>query len=120
MTTTTLPQTFSEPASPSAPAVHVVRREDGLHIEVEVPGYTRSQLSVEVGDHSVSVTGKRSPRGTDFERRLSLPADTDPGRVRATLDGGLLAIHVPKAARTGTRAVEIASTYGINPDATPL
>lgn len=100
-----------------APATDVYETESEYVVELEVPGFDRSELTVEVSDHTLVVKGEHEEDTEKasrelllherlerrFERRFDLPRDVDADRVAAACDKGVLTLHVPK---TG---VEVAS-----------
>lgn len=106
------------------PATDVYETDTDYVVEVEVPGFSREELTVEVSDHSLLVKGEHAEEAEKagrelllherlerrFERRFELPVDVDPGRVEATCEKGLLTLHVPKGvAKRAPKTVEITS-----------
>lgn len=90
------------------PAADVYENGDEIVVELEVPGYDRDELNVEVSDHTVAVSGHREKMAQDelrpnerktatFERRFALPANTDTAHLAATFGKGVLTLQIPKA-----------------------
>jgi HSP20 family protein len=108
------------------PAADVYETEDVFVVELEVPGFEKPELSLEVSDHTLTVTGEAASdeeeRGKAFilherlaqafERRFQLPEDADTEKIVATFDSGLLEVRVPKSEKTAPRTVQI----GIPPE----
>ena len=104
-----------------APAADMYETDTELVLEVDVPGYDESQLTVSVTDHTVTVGGDRkeatekSSRHVHlherlearFERRFALPPEADAEHVRAEYDKGVLTLHVPKPTNIPPRTIEI-------------
>ncbi|WP_411123448.1 Hsp20/alpha crystallin family protein [Streptomyces sp. x-19] len=88
-------------------------------VECELPGISRQDVDVEVGEHEVSISGelrqseregtlRRRGRPTGrFEYRALLPVDVQADAVTAALSGGVLTVTVPKAQAAKPRHVEI-------------
>lgn len=110
---------FSMPPA-HLPTVSAYETEEGLVVELEVPGFDADELGVAVTDHSVSVTGdrneqaeaaERAPRlEAHFERRFALPAETDSTKLTAEYGKGVLTLRVPKLKVTEPRRVRIKTT----------
>jgi HSP20 family protein len=93
-----------------APAADVLEDEHEFVVELEVPGFDESELSIEVFDHTIAVKGKRTEESarqektirlherleSRFERRFPLPAEVDVQAAHATYQKGVLTLHVPK------------------------
>lgn len=104
-----------------APAADMYETDTELVLEVDVPGYDESQLTVSVTDHTVTVGGDRkeaidkSSRHVHlherlearFERRFMLPSDADAEHISAQYDKGVLTVHVPKTTTLPRRTIEI-------------
>lgn len=103
------------------PAADVYETKDEFVVELEVPGYDNDELSIEVSDHTVRVTGERSETvdeklksfrlrerlEREFERRFQLPNEADTKHVTAVFEKGVLELHAPKLQTTKPRKVEI-------------
>jgi len=107
---------------PVSPATDITERKDEFVFELEVPGYEEKELDVEVGDHVLTVAGRREVEKEStnkevrlherlesvFERSFQLPPDTDPGQLKASYGKGILTLRVPKTARPKPLKVPIA------------
>jgi len=107
--------------TPTLPAVDAYETPTELVVELEVPGFEERELGIEVSDHTLTVHGTRT-RDTEetektfilqerlestFERRFTLPPDTDTAHVKAVFDNGVLEVHAPKLAPVTPQKVEI-------------
>jgi len=111
------PEQSAEPPGSFSPNVDILAADDHVLILVEVPGMRREELSVQVEDSVVTISGERkveAPTG-DFHRRerpagrfsrsFSLAYDLDPESVEAKLEEGLLRVSV--ARRQSSSRVEV-------------
>jgi HSP20 family protein len=98
------------PGSEWCPPVDVYEARERLVVVVEVPGLAPESLKVAFRDHSLVVAGSRQTRRPGsgvsfqclerpdgrFERVLPLDLPVDVAQARATLEGGLLTITLPR------------------------
>jgi HSP20 family protein len=104
-----------------APAADVYETEDEYVVELDLPGYDKKEVSIEVSDHALSITGEREKvteettkdftlherLEREFERRFVLPADVDTEHLRATFAKGVLEVHAPKLKKAKPKKVAI-------------
>jgi HSP20 family protein len=88
--------------------------EDALTLKAQVPGYHANEIEIYVEPQRIFISGQE-PRGTEKEKsqkqaayshkaqrsrwmlcRLDLPAEIEPEKVQARLDGGELCVELPK------------------------
>ena len=93
--------------------------EDGLVIEMDIPGVNREQVDIKVDGNRLIVYGSRDfvrerpgeeiirlERGFgSFRRIFEIPADSDENNITARLESGVLVIKVPRI--TGTRKIKV-------------
>ena len=98
------------PGSEWCPPVDVYEARGRLVVIVEVPGLGPESLKVAFRDHSLVVAGSRRTRRPGsgvsfqclerpdgrFERVLPLDMPVDAVKARATLEGGLLTVTLPR------------------------
>ena len=106
------------------PAADAYETHSEFVVELEVPGYEEKELDVEVTDHTLVVSGERDEETektekalrlherleSKFERRFSLPAETDSAKLSATFGKGVLTLRVPKREQTRPRKIKIAKS----------
>ena len=95
------------------PAADAYETESEYVLELEVPGFAKDELAVEVTDHTLVVKGARAETeekvddrtfhvherlAHEFERRFRLPLLTSEGRVTADFDAGVLTVRAEKVA----------------------
>lgn len=104
---------FPTVLAPVTPAADIIETKDEIRFELEVPGYEEKELDVEVGDHMLTIAGRREveKESTDktvrlherlesaFERSFQLPLDADGEHLKASYGKGILTLRVPKTAR---------------------
>jgi HSP20 family protein len=103
------------------PAADIEETDDAYTIEVDVPGVRREDITVEMTDREIVVTGEfkerertgvlrhRTRRTGRFEYRAVLPGEIDAESVDASLSDGVLTVEVPKAETGKPRRVKISS-----------
>ncbi len=106
-----------------APAVDVSESDAEYVVSVEVPGCKRDDVSVEVHDNVLTVSGeKRSEREEKkeksrwversygrFTRSFSLPADANADHIEAAFADGVLTVKIPKTEQTRPKVISIQS-----------
>lgn len=93
---------------------------DGAHVvRVDLPGFERDQLEVEVEDGVLLVRASRSAtrEGRDyhhkerpvgkFERALPLPDGADVENIEARLADGVLEVRIPTGSRESGRRIDV-------------
>jgi HSP20 family protein len=103
------------------PAADVYETDEEFVVELEVPGYEEKELSIEIADHTLTVTGKRIQtkdetgkkyrlRGRlrhQFDRRFELRSAVEAEHMTAVLENGVLEVHAPKWSKATSHKVEI-------------
>src|SRR5581483_940191 len=124
-----LHEVLARPALPSPRlAADVYETADGnaFVVEIPVPGLTPDQLTIEATADTLTVAtqprpAEREPGRTYIQREqapgpmsrvIEFPVDIDTDNIRATLELGLLKIHVPKAMAGRRRIIKISSGQG--------
>lgn len=146
-----LPQTTSRPASPSfwdevfnvrrdfdrlvgdrlfgqsmsvwSPPVDVQETNDGIHVNVELPGLKPEDVELTVENGILTISGEKKDayegkanggvrriyerRYGRFERSFTLPRGVDAEKVSANFENGVLRIGLPKAEAAKPRKIAI-------------
>jgi HSP20 family protein len=101
------------------PLADVSETDEAYVLEVELPGVKRDDVSVEVTDDVLSISGEykekektgwfrsRVRRSGQFQYRTLLPANVDADKISAELAEGVLKVTVPKTESTKPRRIEI-------------
>ncbi len=111
------------PAVDFIPAVNTREADDAYYIEVDLPGVKKEDISIDVNDNVLTISGERkveeerkdeefyrieSVYGT-FERSFTLPEDVDPDKIEAEAKDGVLIVKIPKkqVVETAPKKIEI-------------
>ena len=101
------------------PLADVEETDDAFHVEIELPGIKKDDVTIEVAGRRLTVSGerKRKERIGILRRRtrsvgrfyyeVVLPGDIDDSAIVANLDDGVLTVTVPKAASERPRRIAI-------------
>jgi len=101
------------------PQIDVSGDSNCYEINLEVPGLTESDLSLEVKDDVLIIKGEKEERSEDkdkhyyrversygsFQRTLALPDDAIGDEIKASLDKGVLRLEIPRR-ETATQEVK--------------
>lgn len=103
------------------PAMDLVETEDSYVLKADLPGLDAGDVSIEVEDNILTVSGERKVEhetskdgfyrlersSGEFRRALTLPDGVDADRIEAAFDKGVLEIRIPKPEARKPRKVEI-------------
>ncbi|MFQ5972186.1 MAG: Hsp20/alpha crystallin family protein [Alphaproteobacteria bacterium] len=92
------------------PAVDLVEKGKEYRVSIELPGMDKNDIDVTVTDDSITIKGEKKDereekeedyflserRYGSFTRSFRLPVGTDPGKIDASFEKGVLMIKVPK------------------------
>jgi HSP20 family protein len=106
------------------PPVDLVEAEDHFVLKADLPGLTEGDVSIEVQDGTLSISGERKAeherreRGWyrierafgNFSRSLTLPEGVDPEGIKAEFHNGVLEVRIPKPEQRKPRRIEISAT----------
>jgi HSP20 family protein len=107
------------------PPVDLVEAEDHFVLKADLPGLSDEDVSIEVQDGTLTISGERRAehesheRGWyriersfgSFSRSLTLPDGVDADAISARFENGVLEVSIPKPEERKPRRVEI-STNG--------
>jgi HSP20 family protein len=114
------------------PPLDVWETETDLVMALDLPGVAENDVSIEVEDGALTVSGNRarateqeSERFYRFERRygefsrsVTLPQGVDPSAIKADFKNGVLEITVPKPEERKPTRVQIGATGTIEGEST--
>jgi len=103
------------------PNVDIIDRDDEVVVRAEVPGYRKEDIEVTVSGDKLTLSGtmaneQREEKGSyyrleitrgAFSRTVSLPAEVDDARAKATIKDGVLELMLPKLEKSKRRAITI-------------
>lgn len=103
------------------PAMDVSETNDEIVATLELPGMNREDIKVTVSDGVLTVSGEKKQEKIDenenrhrvertygyFRRSISLPADIDTSKVKATYKDGVLKVTMPKLEEKKTKEIPV-------------
>ena len=105
---------------PLLPRLQLREDADALSVQVELPGFEKDDVCVDLNHDTLTVRGQRettapegyathrSERGTmSFARSFRLPCRVDAQHVEAKLRDGILELYLPKVAEEKPRTIDI-------------
>lgn len=103
---------WMEKANATAPAINVVESDKDYKVEVAVPGMTKEDFNIHLGDENELVISmekkvenedkenkkylRREFSYTKFQQSLYLPDNVDKEKITANVANGILTIELPK------------------------
>ena len=92
------------------PAVDIYENDDTLVVKVELPGVDKNDITVDLKDGVLTLSGKRSHEKEvkeenyyrkesvhgSFHRSFNVPAEIDPDKIKAEFKDGILKVEIPK------------------------
>ncbi len=125
-----LARLFDEPlfrrdaTHPWSPSVSVTETDDDLVFTVELPGVAKDDVTIELENDVLSISGEKSEDRTEgdeertyhllertygsFRRSFTLPRAVSGSEATATFHDGVLEVRLPKAPEAKGRKIEIA------------
>ena len=102
-----------------APPVDIMETDDAWIVEAELPGVDPEDVTVELRDSELSISGeikererqgilrRRTRRVGAFDFQVTLPGLADTEHVEAKLRDGVLTVRVPKPEQARPRRIEV-------------
>ena len=93
------------------PPLDMSEGESDVTVSLELPGMNKEDIKVSVKDDVLTVSGEKKQEKTDddgenscriersygfFKRSVSLPAEVDAAKVKATFKDGILKVEMPR------------------------
>jgi HSP20 family protein len=108
------------------PPMDLVEADDHFVLKADLPGLSEGDVSIEVQDGSLTISGERKSehegheRGWyrierafgSFNRSLTLPDGVDADRIEASFSNGVLEVRIPKPAERKPRRISISTANG--------
>lgn len=101
------------------PVVDIWETDKGLMLVADMPGVTTDNLSVDLSDNTLTISGKVAPAPEGrkslireyeeggFYRQFSLAENIDQSGITAALKDGVLTLELPRVAPAQPRKIEI-------------
>ncbi|RMF41773.1 MAG: Hsp20/alpha crystallin family protein [Alphaproteobacteria bacterium] len=108
------------------PVLDVRMKDDGLEVTAELPGVTEDDISLEINDDILTLSGEKKSEYKEktekgavlmersfgsFSRSVRLPFAPDPEKVKAAFKDGVLTVTAPKPEELAKRSRRIAITH---------
>ena len=111
----------SSPSGGWAPAVDLAETDSEIVLTADLPGLGEDDIEIEIEDGVLSISGEREDRRVSdgkgyrrverrfgrFSRAVRLPRDTDPEKIDARFDNGVLEVRIAKPEARKPHRVEI-------------
>jgi HSP20 family protein len=102
------------------PPLDVRETEDEYLVMVDLPGVKSEDVTIELDDQVLTISGSRVPVETgqsqlverpygSFVRSLTLPKGVDSEQIEADYHDGVLELHIPKPAEIKPKKIAISS-----------
>ncbi|QSG06686.1 Hsp20/alpha crystallin family protein [Halapricum desulfuricans] len=102
-------------------AIDLVERGDEFAVTVDLPGFERDDVEIEVTDHTLHIDAEREEateeeaaqylrrerRHESMHRSIQLPDEVDKTSVKARMKNGVLTVTLPKLEVEEPRTIEI-------------
>ena len=102
------------------PEVNLFERADGWTLQAEMPGVGKNGLEVTLEGCELTVIGRKSVEeptaqvlwrestNADYRRVFELDLSVDAAKITATMQQGVLTLHLPKAESVKPRRIQVA------------
>ncbi|MEZ4366715.1 MAG: Hsp20/alpha crystallin family protein [Kofleriaceae bacterium] len=104
--------TWAPPSAPRGwPAFDMQHTDDAVIMSADVPGLGDDDVDVQLAGRVLTIRGRTTRRAypSAFERSFELASGLDVERLEASLERGVLTIHVPKTPQTKPRKIALSS-----------
>ena len=103
------------------PTTDIYENKDEYVFKLEVPGLKKDDINIEFCDNTLTIKGEKKEEkeikdenyhrverfsGT-FNRRFTLPKDTDGNKINASMKDGILELKIPKAEEKKVKSIPI-------------
>lgn len=108
-------------AAANTPQAEIRDTGEALLLTADLPGVALADIDLQITPTGLSITGQRQIAAPDgftphrqerrayrFSRRFALPVKVDADATKATLESGVLTIHLPKAKDAQPRRITVA------------
>lgn len=125
---------IGDPLAPfrgDVPRLDIAESTDAIEVTVDLPGYKREEIQLEVDEQSLILKGSRqvessSPssdlkyhrierRDGEFSRTVWLPCPVRQDNIQAVLSNGVLKIRLPKTRESTRKKVDIQEVVNTDP-----
>jgi HSP20 family protein len=107
--------------SSAMPSVDVIDREDEVVVRAAVPGYKKEEIEISVSNSTLTLKGETKKEEKEekgdyyrceisqgaFTRIISLPAEVDESKAKASMKDGMLELTLPKVEKSKRHTISI-------------
>jgi HSP20 family protein len=102
-----------------SPNVDFMEKDNTYYLTAELPGFNKSDISIEIDDGVLTISGKREAKGEEsdyyvkemmfgsFSRSFRLPKRVAEDKVKATYRKGILTVVIPLGEEEKTRKITV-------------
>lgn len=112
---------FNTESEVRIPSVDIVEKDDNIVVRAEIPGIEKENIDVTLNGNCLTIKGKSKHESKEetedfhrceistgsFIRSLTLPADVNGNKVKATFTNGLLEVTLPKVENSSRNTIKI-------------
>ncbi|MBK7692052.1 MAG: Hsp20/alpha crystallin family protein [Bacteroidetes bacterium] len=94
----------------ASPAVNIIEKENGYHLEMRAPGLAKSDFKIELDEDLLSISYEKNEEKSEetekfikrefstksFKRTFTVNADLKVEEISATYEDGILRVDIPK------------------------
>ena len=105
----------------SEPKIDVKETDENILVKAELPGLTKDDISVEVKDSILTISGEKKDEKTEkntkylrteitygsFSRSFHLPTSVKHDEIKAEFKDGILNITIPKSEKEKTQQIKV-------------
>jgi HSP20 family molecular chaperone IbpA len=102
------------------PATDILEREDGFHIFMDMPGVSKGDMTIDLEEDELTVTGSSTQcpmpgerfvemqfGECEYVRTISVSDIVDRERIKASLENGVLELFLPKVEKVQPKRITI-------------
>jgi HSP20 family protein len=121
-----MPAELERPLGNFVPNFEIRETDDAYIFKADLPGVADADLEISLSGNRLTVSGKRESESRDeseryyayeraygtFTRSFTLPEEIDANNVGASLDNGVLTVHVPKPPESQPKKITLGEAKG--------
>ncbi len=111
----------SMPITRWQPATDIYETKDSYNFKIELPGFKKGDVNVEVKDNVLIIKGEKKMDNEvkkenyhrierfygSFQRTFQLPQNVEESKIKAKMDSGVLEIVVPKSEKAKSKSIPV-------------
>ena len=97
-------------SAPDRFPVDVYQDAENRYVRAELPGVARDDINIELADGYLTITAARKAGDETFSatRSIGIADDTDPSKVAAQYENGMLTVTLPKREEAKPKKITVA------------